>query len=183
MSPVYRLNKSQHLAKTLAQRAQGRQKLFGPLAVVTLWLLPIGWVVPLFETEILFFLRDRVSILIGIESLLRIDLFLTIVVIIFAIVAPALKAFMTIWTWYRCPIVSLNRQILRLSILGKLAMAEVFLIAIGIIVFKGIGLGEVRVLWGLYFYTFVILLSIMQPIAFQWIGYSIADRDGVASEC
>jgi uncharacterized paraquat-inducible protein A len=44
--------------------------------------------------------------------------------------------------------------------LGKLAMADIFLIALYITVAKGIGVGRIETAWGLYLFTACILLSL-----------------------
>ena len=44
--------------------------------------------------------------------------------------------------------------------MGKLAMADVFLIALYIVLAKGAGFGTVQVAWGLYLFTACILLSL-----------------------
>ena len=48
-----------------------------------------------------------------------------------------------------------------LILLGRLAMAEVFLIALYITVIKGIGIGTVETAWGLYLLTGCILTSLV----------------------
>jgi uncharacterized paraquat-inducible protein A len=56
----------------------------------------------------------------------------------------------------------ISNQILPLLILlGRLAMAEVFLIALYITVIKGIGIGTVETAWGLYLLTGCILTSLV----------------------
>ncbi|MEZ5869943.1 MAG: paraquat-inducible protein A, partial [Defluviimonas denitrificans] len=47
-----------------------------------------------------------------------------------------------------------------LSLLGKLAMADIFLIAIYIVLAKGVGVGRVETGWGLYLFTFCVLASL-----------------------
>jgi len=47
-----------------------------------------------------------------------------------------------------------------MHVLGKLAMADIFLIALYIVVAKGIGVGRVETAWGLYLFTACILASI-----------------------
>ncbi|MEM6390734.1 MAG: paraquat-inducible protein A, partial [Pseudomonadota bacterium] len=47
-----------------------------------------------------------------------------------------------------------------LQFLGKLAMADIFLIALYIVIAKGVGVGRVETAWGLYFFTACILASI-----------------------
>jgi len=44
---------------------------------------------------------------------------------------------------------------------GKLAMADVFLIALYIVLAKGVGVGTVETGWGLYLFTFCVLLSLL----------------------
>jgi uncharacterized paraquat-inducible protein A len=44
--------------------------------------------------------------------------------------------------------------------MGRLAMADVFLIALYIVAFKGIGMGRVEVAWGLWLFTACILASL-----------------------
>ncbi len=44
--------------------------------------------------------------------------------------------------------------------MGKLAMADVFLIALYIVIVKGVGLAKVETAWGLYLFTGCILASI-----------------------
>jgi paraquat-inducible protein A len=56
------------------------------------------------------------------------------------------------------------RTLPALHILGKLAMADVFLIALYIVVVKGVGLATIEVAWGLYLFTGLILLSL-------WVGW------------
>jgi len=48
-----------------------------------------------------------------------------------------------------------------LHILGKLAMADIFLIALYITLTKGIGIGRIEVAWGLYLFTACILASML----------------------
>jgi uncharacterized paraquat-inducible protein A len=47
-----------------------------------------------------------------------------------------------------------------LAILGKLAMADVFLIALYVVAVKGVGLATVEVAWGMYLFTALILISL-----------------------
>jgi paraquat-inducible protein A len=47
-----------------------------------------------------------------------------------------------------------------ISTLGKLAMAEVFILAIYIVISKGVGIGQIEVAWGLYLFTAAVLTSL-----------------------
>ncbi len=83
-------------------------------------------------------------------------MFLALLVGFFALVAPMLKVTGTALIQFG--MVS-NKALPLLSILGKLAMADVFLIAIYIVVAKGVGVGRLETAWGLYLFTFCVLLS------------------------
>ncbi len=49
-----------------------------------------------------------------------------------------------------------------LNWLGKLAMADVFLIALYIVIIKGVGMAKIETAWGgLYFFTACILTSLV----------------------
>ena len=48
-----------------------------------------------------------------------------------------------------------------LEVIGKLAMADVFLIAIYVIVAKGVGVGRIETAWGLYLFTACVLAAIL----------------------
>jgi uncharacterized paraquat-inducible protein A len=47
-----------------------------------------------------------------------------------------------------------------ITTLGKLAMAEVFILAIYIVISKGVGIGQIEVAWGLYLFTAAVLTSL-----------------------
>jgi uncharacterized paraquat-inducible protein A len=55
----------------------------------------------------------------------------------------------------------MDRRVLSaLHILGKLAMADIFLIALYIVVVKGVGLATVEVAWGMWLFTGCVILSL-----------------------
>ena len=55
----------------------------------------------------------------------------------------------------------LRRRVLPvLEALGKLAMADVFLIALYVVIAKGIGLARIEIAWGLYLFTACVLASL-----------------------
>jgi uncharacterized paraquat-inducible protein A len=51
------------------------------------------------------------------------------------------------------------------NLLGKLAMADIFLIALYIVVIKGAGLARVETAWGLYLFTGCVLASLAIGLA------------------
>ena len=121
-------------------------------------LYPISWAAPLMRAGLLpLFSLDEISVLTGLRSLWASDIFLALVVTVFALFAPYLKTIGLALVHFDL----LSRRLLpALQILGKLAMADIFLIALYITVTKGIGVGRIEVAWGLYLFTACILMSL-----------------------
>ena len=120
-------------------------------------LFPIAWAAPLLRAGLLpFFDLDAISVLTGIRSLWDTDIFLALTVALLALVAPMAKVI-------GLALIQYNRASLRLlpalKFLGRLAMADVFLIALYIVLAKGTGVGRVETGWGLYLFTFCVLAS------------------------
>lgn len=104
----------------------------------------------------LFNLKE-ISVMTGLQSLWGSDVFLAVIVALFALVAPYLKTIalaLIHWGLLSPRITSV------LAILGKLAMADIFLIALYITLAKGIGVGRLETAWGLYLFTACILASV-----------------------
>lgn len=122
-------------------------------------LFPIAWFAPLLRAGLLplFGLRE-ISVISGLQSLWQSDVFLALVVTVLAIFVPYLKTIGLALVHFR---LLDDRSLPVLAWLGKLAMADVFLIALYIVVFKSMGLGRVETAWGLYLFTACILASIM----------------------
>ena len=119
---------------------------------------PVAWFAPLMRAGVLPLLGlTEISVISGLQSLWRSDVVLALAVTFFALVAPLLKV-------VGLALVQLRLLDLRalpwLGTLGKLAMADVFLVAIYIVVVKGIGLGRVEPAWGLWLFTGCILTSL-----------------------
>jgi len=121
-------------------------------------LFPLSWVAPLMRAGLLpLFGISEISVITGIASLWESDIFLAILVMIFALIAPYFKTIALVLIHWNV----LSAQITPvLGILGKLAMADVFLIALYITLAKGIGIGRVETAWGLYLFTACILASL-----------------------
>ena len=120
-------------------------------------LFPIAWFAPLMRAGLLpFFSLDEISIITGIADLWGKDIFLALLVTFFALIAPIAKVIGTALIQFNL----LSEKVKStLAILGKLAMADIFLIAIYIVVAKGVGVGRLETAWGLYLFTFCVLLS------------------------
>lgn len=129
------------------------------LNLVLLVLYPIAWAAPLMRAGLLpLFGLEEISVLTGLQSLWASDIFLALVVTLFALFAPYLKTIALSLIHFRL----LGRRALpALQFLGKLAMADIFLIALYITIAKGIGVGRIETAWGLYLFTGCILASIL----------------------
>jgi len=133
--------------------------LFVRLATLSLLILyPIAWFAPLIRAGLLpLFGLSEISVVTGLQSLWGTDPALALMVTFLAIFAPYLKTIgliLTQWGFLD------TRALPALHILGKLAMADVFLIALYITLAKGIGIGTIETAWGLYLFTACILAGI-----------------------
>lgn len=126
--------------------------------LLLLGLFPVAWFLPLLKAGLLpLFGLAEISVVSGLQALWQTDIFLAIVVTIFAIFAPMLKTIGLAMMHFG----ALDRRFLpAMTVLGKLAMADIFLLALYIVVVKGVGIGQVRVDWGLYVFTGCILASL-----------------------
>ena len=122
-------------------------------------LFPIAWFAPLMRAAVLpIFGMDEISVLTGLQSLWASDIPLALAVTFLAIFAPYAKTLGLALLHFG---LLSPRTLPALHVLGKLAMADVFLIALYIVVAKGAGHVTVEVAWGLYLFTACILLSLL----------------------
>ncbi len=122
-------------------------------------LFPIAWFAPLMRAGILpLFSLSEISVISGMQALWESDVALALLVTAFALFAPYLKTIGIALVHFD---LLKDKTIPVLSWIGKLAMADVFLIALYIVVFKGVGVGRVETGWGLYLFTTCILASII----------------------
>lgn len=121
-------------------------------------LFPIAWFAPLMRAGLLpLFGLSEISVISGLQSLWGTDVFLALLVTVFALFAPYMKTIGLALVQFR---LASPRLMPALHVLGKLAMADIFLIALYVVVVKGVGLARVETAWGLYFFTFCILASL-----------------------
>ncbi|MCE8539588.1 paraquat-inducible protein A [Ruegeria pomeroyi] len=129
------------------------------LATLSLLILyPIAWFAPLMRAGLLpIFGLSEISVITGLQSLWASDVALALIVTAFALFAPYVKTIGTaLIQWDLLD----PRAQPALHILGKLAMADIFLIALYITLAKGISYATIEVAWGLYLFTACILASI-----------------------
>lgn len=121
-------------------------------------LFPLSWFAPLLRAGMLpFFDLSEISVISGLQSLWEKDVPLALLVTFFAIFAPYLKTIGLALMQFR---LLSPRVAPALHILGKLAMADIFLIALYIILIKGVGMARVETAWGLYLFTGCVLASL-----------------------
>ncbi len=121
-------------------------------------LFPIAWFAPLMRAGLLpVFGLSEISVISGMQALWDSDVALALLVTAFALFAPYLKTIGIALVHFD---LLKDKTLPILSWIGKLAMADVFLIALYIVVIKGIGFGRVETGWGLYMFTACILASI-----------------------
>ncbi len=120
-------------------------------------LFPLSWFAPLMRAGLLpVFGLDEISVVTGLQALWGTDVVLALIVTFMAVFAPMAKTLGLALTDFG---LMSPRVLPMLHVLGKLAMADVFLIALYIVIVKGIGLATVEVAWGLYLFTACILIS------------------------
>ena len=122
-------------------------------------LFPIAWFAPLMRAALLpIFGMDEISVVTGLQSLWGTDAGLALLVTFFAIFAPFAKTL-------GLALVQFNlmspRTLPALHVIGKLAMADVFLVALYIVIVKGAGYVTLETAWGLYLFTGCILASLV----------------------
>ncbi|WP_380058671.1 paraquat-inducible protein A [Falsihalocynthiibacter sp. SS001] len=119
---------------------------------------PISWFAPLLRAGILpLFSLSEISVISGLQSLWGADVFLALLVTFFAIFAPYMKTIGLALVHFDL----LDRRTLpTIHFLGRLAMADIFLMALYIVIIKGIGVGRVEAAWGLYAFTGCVLISL-----------------------
>ena len=120
---------------------------------------PVAWTAPLARTSLTgWFEGNAISILNAIVSLSDVDPVLAGLVALFGIAIPYAKTLALAAIQFR---IFSPRALPLLEALGKLAMADVFLIAMTIVIIKGVGYGHVETAWGLYLFIACVLSSML----------------------
>lgn len=136
------------------------------LNLALLAVFPIAWFAPLLRAGIKLplFGMDEISVVSGLQALWETDVALALLVTFFAIFAPVMKVLGIALIQFGL----MRRKVLPVvNLLGKLAMADIFLIALYIVVIKGAGLARVETAWGLYLFTGCVLASLAIGLAMK----------------
>ena len=126
--------------------------------LVLLVLFPVAWFAPLLRAGLLpFFGMDEISVISGLGVLVEEAPALALLVALFALAAPMAKSLALAAVQWGGP-----RRLMRpVHVLGRLAMADIFLIALYIVAAKGVGVGRVETAWGLWLFTACVLGSLL----------------------
>lgn len=134
--------------------------LFADAAFLILY--PVAWTAPLARAGLLpFFSGTELSVVSGLSDLWATDRLLAMVVAFFAVFTPYFKVIVLSVIHLGAP----PRWFGALEFAGKLSMADVFLLALYIVVAKGVGVGYVDTAWGLYLFTGLVLGSMALTFA------------------
>ncbi len=130
---------------------------FANLALLILF--PVAWFAPMLRAGLLpFFALDEISVLTGLQAIWEKDIALALVVTFLALFAPYAKTLGLALVQFG---LASPRLLPALHALGRLAMADVFLIAIYIVAAKGVGVGRLETAWGLYLFTGCVIASFL----------------------
>lgn len=126
--------------------------------LLLLILYPAAWLAPLAEAGMVsWWSGEHITIIRGIGDLWDVDAALAILVALFAIAIPYTKTIVLAAVHFG----RLGpRAIPIIEAIGKLSMADVFLVALYIVIVKGVGIGHVETAWGLWLFTGCVLASI-----------------------
>ena len=131
-------------------------RTYANLALLVLF--PVAWAAPLLRAGLLpFFDLDAVSVLSGLGVLWGKDMLLALIVGLFAIVAPLAKVLGLAAVDFG---LAAPRWLGPITLIGRLAMADIFLIALYVVLAKGVGVGRLETGWGLWLLTFCVLASL-----------------------
>lgn len=120
---------------------------------------PLAWFAPLLRAALLpIFGMDEISVITGLQSLWATDAALALLVTFLAVFAPFAKTVGLALVQFQLLDV---KALPVLHILGKLAMADVFLLALYVVIVKGAGYVTIETAWGLYLFTTCILASLV----------------------
>jgi len=129
------------------------------LHVLLLIALPWIWMQPLLYAglNLPYWPHDAISILSGVQALWRQEPLLAALVALFAMVAPWVKC-LAMAAWQMGWLSAKAKPVLQF--LSKIAMADVFLVAIYLVIAQGIALTKLEVGAGLWWFTGAVMLSL-----------------------
>ena len=143
----------------MSRRVPRTAALLKAANLALLVLYPVAWTAPLLRAGLLpLFGLEEISVLTGLRALWQTEIFLAVLVALFALIAPLAKTIGLSLVQFG---LLGRRALVALNLLGKLAMADIFLIALYITAVKGIGIGRIETAWGLYLFSGCVLASLV----------------------
>ena len=122
-------------------------------------LFPVAWFAPLLRAGLLpLFGLSESSVVTGLQSLWSTDPALALLVTFLALFAPYAKVLGLALLDFG---LLSPRALPALRALGRLAMADIFLVALYIVLAKGPGFGTIETAWGLWLFTACVGLSLL----------------------
>lgn len=122
-------------------------------------LFPVAWFAPLLRAGLLpIFGLSEISVVTGLQSLWSTDPALALLVSFLALFAPYAKVLGLVLIDFG---LLSPRALPALRLMGRLAMADIFLIALYIVLAKGTGIGTIETAWGLWLFTACVALSLL----------------------
>lgn len=135
----------------------GRLTAWGNLALLAC--LPITWFLPLLKNKAFYVLSSEITLWTSLVELFQTDIFLALVILIFAMVMPLAKCALYAYLWFVTD--GKRPGLLKTgSILAKLSMIDVFLFALLILIVKGLSIGTIEPQFGLYAFSSAVLASL-----------------------
>lgn len=146
-----------------------RLALLRAATLALLVLFPLSWFAPLLRagfmrplnvpwTDWTFFDLETITVIGGLQALWASAPGLALVVTAAAIFAPMLKLLGLALVQFGLMV---PRMAPVMGWIGRFAMADIFLLALYVLLFKGMGMGEIAVDWGLYLFTSCVVLSVV----------------------
>lgn len=146
-------------------------RILRALNLALLIIFPIAWFAPLIQTGLVpelqlpdwlggskLFEADTITVVSGLQALWDADVFLAIAVTFFALVAPLMKCLGMALIHFNL-LSPVTQPVIKY--MGKLAMADIFILSLYIVIMKGMGVGKVEAAWGLYLFTICVVLSLI----------------------
>ena len=122
-------------------------------------LFPVAWFAPLLRAGLLpIFGLSEISVVTGLQSLWSTDPALALLVSFLALFAPYAKVLGLALIDFG---LLSPRALPGLRLMGRLAMADIFLVALYIVLAKGTGFGTIETAWGLWLFTACVALSLL----------------------
>ncbi len=145
------------------------------LLILSLFSFLLGILLPMFSMQTFWIFEHQFSIVGGVYQLIvNYEILLAIILILFSIVLPLYKYYlMGRYVLLRTTLEEQLRLVSQLQHIGKWSMAEVFVIAIFVVVFKVGSMASVSTHIGLYLFSASIILSLILSHTimkeYQWV--------------